>query len=187
MYPKIERIKRIRFSKKKSSKPKNLVVTCALPYADGDIHIGGVTSTYLPADIFVRYHKLIENEVVFVCASDDYGTPIMVAAEKQEISPEKFVSYWNERFKQDFSNLGIEFDIFDKTSSEENRALTEYFFLKLSEKGLISKQKVLESYCSKCLKFLPDRYVRGKCPYCGAIEQYSDGCVERNRKPKLFL
>lgn len=161
--------------------PNSLVVTCALPYADGDIHIGGVTSTYLPADIFVRYQRLLGNNVVFTCASDDYGTPILIAAENQGKKPEEFVSYWNERFQQDFLGLGIKFDIFDQTSSAENQKLTQHFFTKLNEKGFISKREVLESYCPKCLKFLPDRYVKGRCPYCGATEQYSDGCEKCGR------
>lgn len=164
-----------------AEEPQRLVVTCALPYADGDIHVGGVTSTYLPADIFVRYHKLVGNRVAFICASDDFGTPILIAAENQGRSPEEFVSYWNRRFRQDFSDLGISFDIFDKTSSNENIALTQYFFSKLYEKGFISKQEIREPFCPKCLRFLPDRYVRGTCPYCGAVEQYSDGCEKCGR------
>ncbi|MFH0847936.1 MAG: methionine--tRNA ligase [archaeon] len=164
-----------------SDGPEKLVVTCALPYADGDIHIGGVTSTYLPADIFVRYQRLLGSSVVFVCASDDYGTPILIAAENQGKQPEEFVSYWNQRFQQDFLGLGIKFDIFDQTSSTENQELTQYFFTKLHEKGFILKREVLEAYCPKCLKFLPDRYVKGRCPYCNAMEQYSDGCEKCGR------
>ena len=158
-----------------------LVVTCALPYADGDIHLGGITSTYLPADIFVRYHTSVGNEIVFMCASDDYGTPILIAAEKEGKSPQEFVSYWNKRFQLDFAGLGIKFDVFGMTSSDENRELTQHFFMKLRERGFISKQEVLEPYCNKCLKFLPDRYVKGTCPYCSAIEQYSDGCEKCGR------
>ena len=155
---------------------KRIVVTCALPYANGEIHLGHVTSTYLPADIFVRFCRLNGVEVAFVCATDDFGTPILIAAEQEGKTPEQFVAYWNRRDLQDFRDLSIIFDIFDRTSSRENVSLTQHFFTRLYEKGHIYEKEVLQPYCPKCLKFLPDRYVKGTCPYCGALEQYSDSC-----------
>lgn len=153
-----------------------LVVTCALPYANGEIHLGHVTSTYLPADIFVRFCRLKGIEAVFICASDDFGTPILIAAEQEKKTPEQFVSHWNQRDSEDLASLGIHFDIFDKTSSKENIELTQYFFRKLYEKGHIYAREILQLYCPTCQRFLPDRYVKGTCPYCGAVEQYSDSC-----------
>jgi len=116
-----------------------------------------------------------------VGATDDFGTPILVEAERQGTSPEKFVAHWNETDQKDYSDLGISFNIFYKTSSKENIELTQYFFKKLYEKGYIFKQVILQPYCENCKKFLPDRYVKGTCPYCGATDQYSDSCEQCGR------
>jgi len=155
---------------------KKIIVTSALPYANGEIHLGHVTSTYLPADIFTRFHRLKKNDAMHVCATDDFGTPILIKAEKEGKTPEQLVAYWNEKDKKDFKDFGISFDIFHQTSSKENVELTQYFFTKLNEKGYIYKKTITQAFCEKCQKFLPDRYVKGTCPYCGAKEQYSDGC-----------
>jgi methionyl-tRNA synthetase len=153
-----------------------LVVTCALPYANGEIHLGHLVSTYLPADIFVRFSRLSGAEVVFICATDDFGTPILIAAEQENKSPREFVAFWNQRDLMDFKDLAINFDIFDRTSSLENIQLAQHFFSQLYAKGHIYEREVSQSYCSHCRQFLPDRYVRGTCPYCGAADQYSDSC-----------
>jgi len=116
-----------------------------------------------------------------VGATDDFGTPILIEAEKAGKSPEEYVEYWNKIDQKDFSDFGISFDIFYKTSSKENVALTQHFFKTLYEKGYIFKKTILQPYCSKCKKFLPDRYVKGTCPYCGAIDQYSDSCEKCGR------
>jgi len=155
---------------------EKIIVTSALPYANGEIHLGHITSTYLPADIFTRFQRLKNNDVIHVCATDDFGTPILIKAEQENKKPEEIVAYWNKVDKKDFDDLGISFDIFYKTSSKENIELTQYFFLKLFEKKCIFKQKVQQLFCENCKKFLPDRYVRGTCSYCGAENQYSDGC-----------
>jgi len=155
---------------------EKIVITSALPYANGEIHLGHVVSTYLPADIFARYCRMKGYEVVFTCATDDYGTPILIKAEQEGKTPKEYVEYWNKRDLEDFTKLGISFDFFYKTSSEENLKLTQYFFLRLYEKGYIYSKEVEQPYCEKDKKFLPDRYVVGKCPYCGAEDQYSDGC-----------
>jgi methionyl-tRNA synthetase len=163
----------VNFEKKNKEK---IIVTSALPYANGEIHLGHVTSTYLPADIFTRFQRLKGNDVIHVCATDDFGTPILIRAEQERKSPEEFVAYWHEVDEKDFKDFGISFDIFDKTSSEENIKLTQHFFQKLHEKGFIFKKSVKQPFCEKCKKFLPDRYVKGTCPNCGAEDQYSDGC-----------
>jgi len=155
---------------------EKIVITSALPYANGEIHIGHVVSTYLPADIYARYCRMKGYEVVFTCATDDYGTPILIKAEQEGKTPREYVEYWNKRDLEDFTKLGISFDFFYKTSSEENLKLTQYFFLRLYEKGYIYSKEVEQPYCEKDKKFLPDRYVVGRCPYCGAEDQYSDGC-----------
>jgi len=126
----------------------------------------------------VRFRRLRGDKVIHVGATDDFGTPILVEAERKGINPEEFVAYWNEIDRKDFSDLGISFDIFYKTSSEENIKLTQYFFKKFYEKGYIYKQTISQPYCENCKKFLPDRYVKGTCPNpdCGATDQYSDSC-----------
>ncbi|UCE29270.1 MAG: methionine--tRNA ligase [Candidatus Bathyarchaeota archaeon] len=155
-----------------------VVITAGLPYADGEIHLGGITSTYLPADILARFFRLKGDKVVFACATDDFGTPILIQAEKERKSPEAFVAHWYKADKKDFDNLGISFDIFHQTSSNENIQFTQNIFKKLHEKGFIFNQLVSQPYCEKCRKVLPDRYVKGTCPHCKATDQYSDGCEE---------
>jgi len=158
-----------------------IVVTAGLPYANGELHLGGVASTYLPADILARYFRLRGDNAIYVCATDDFGTPILIEAEKEGKTPEEFVAHWHKVDSQDFKDLGISFDIFDKTSSEENVRLTQHFFNRLQERGFIFKQRVLQPYCENCKKVLPDRYVIGTCPYCNAEDQYSDVCEKCGR------
>jgi len=160
---------------------RRIIVTTALVYANGEIHLGHVTSTYLPADIFVRFCRLKGHDVVHVGATDDFGTPILIEAEKAGKSPEEFVAYWNEIDRKDYADFGISFDIFFKTSSKENRELVQHFFKKLYEKGYIFKRAILQPYCESDKKFLPDRYVKGTCPFCGATDQYSDSCENCGR------
>jgi methionyl-tRNA synthetase len=158
-----------------------IIVTTALIYANGEIHLGHVTSTYLPADIFVRFCRLRGCDIIHVSATDDFGTPILIEAEKEHKSPEEYVENWNKIDQKDFADLGISFDIFYKTSSKENIELTQHFFKTLYEKGYISRKTILQSYCENDKKFLPDRYVKGTCPYCGAQNQYSDSCEKCGR------
>ena len=152
------------------------MVTAGLPYANGEIHLGGVASTYLPADIYTRFRRLRGDTVVFVCGTDDHGSPIMIRAEEEEVSPEELVRHWHDRDTEDLTAAGIVFDLFHNTHSEENKRLTQEFFSKLHERGYIYEKTVEQWYCEKCAKFLPDRYVVGTCPYCGATDQYSDSC-----------
>jgi len=164
-----------------SGKLKSTIITAALPYANADLHIGHITSTYLPCDILSRYLRHGKARVLQVCASDDFGTPILIAAERAGKSTEDYVDYWRQRFDEDLRSLGICFDLFYKTSSEENVALAQRFFTVLYEKGYIYPTDVEQFYCEFDKKFLPDRYVKGKCPYCGALDQYSDGCENCGR------
>ncbi|MDA4133394.1 MAG: class I tRNA ligase family protein, partial [Thaumarchaeota archaeon] len=161
--------------------PRKVIITAALPYANNDLHLGHIASTYLPPDILYRYLKHGKAEAIMICASDDFGTPILIAAEKAGKRPEQYVAYWRERFQQDLSGLGIEFDLFYATSSEENVALTQHFFKELYKNGYIYSSQIDQFYCNVDKKFLPDRYVKGACPYCGALDQYSDGCENCGR------
>ncbi|HEV2139211.1 MAG TPA: methionine--tRNA ligase [Nitrososphaerales archaeon] len=160
---------------------QDVIITAALPYAYDDLHLGHVASTHLPPDILYRYLKLKGTKVIQVCASDDFGTPILIAAEKQGKNPCEYVAGWNARFKEDLGKLGIVYDLFDRTSSPENVELVQRFFTKLNENGFIFVSEINQFYCEYDLKFLPDRYVKGKCPYCGTEDQYSDVCENCGR------
>jgi methionyl-tRNA synthetase len=166
---------------------KGAVITSALPYANGEIHLGHIASTYLPADIFTRFLRLTGKKAYHICATDDFGTPILIKAEKEKKSPEEYVAVWNQRDYEDFSSLGISFDLFYKTSSKENVKFVQHVFKQLHENGHIYDQNVIQFYCTFDDKFLPDRYVIGKCPYCGAENQYSDLCEKCGRVPDQIL
>lgn len=166
---------------------KSAVITSALPYANGEIHLGHIASTYLPADIFTRFSRLNGIEAYHICATDDFGTPILIKAEKEKKRPEEYVAMWNNRDHEDFSSLGISFDFFYKTSSKENVEFVQYIFKKLRENGHIYDQNVIQFYCTFDGKFLPDRYVIGRCPNCGAENQYSDLCEKCGRVPDQIL
>jgi methionyl-tRNA synthetase len=162
-------------------KYKRFLITAALPYANGELHLGHIMSTYLPADILKKFLKLNGKEVIYVCATDEHGTPILIKAEQENKKPEEFVRYWHERDEEEFKRLGIEFDIFYKTHSNENKETAQEFFLKLYKKNYIIEKEVEQFYCENCKKFLPDRYVKGICPYCNSEEQYSDYCEKCGR------
>ncbi|MCZ6725390.1 MAG: methionine--tRNA ligase [Thaumarchaeota archaeon] len=162
-------------------KSERIIITSALPYANGEIHLGHAASTYLPADIFSRFCRLIGHKIYYICATDDYGTPILIRAEQENKTPQEYVAHWNEKHKTDFRDLGISFDFFYKTSSRENLELTQGFFRTLSSKNFIYLKKVSQLYCDNDAKFLPDRYVRGICVHCHAQDQYSDGCEKCGR------
>jgi methionyl-tRNA synthetase len=160
------------------------IITSALPYANGEIHLGHVASTYLPADVTTRFLKLNGVEAYYVCASDDFGTPILIQSEKEGKSPAEYVSYWNKRDYDDFTAFNIGFDYFYKTSSPENIAFVQDVFKKLNDAGHIYEKEIIQFYCSNDQKFLPDRYVKGTCPFCKAEDQYSDLCEKCGRVPE---
>jgi len=163
---------------------KKAIITSALPYANGEIHLGHVASTYLPADITTRFLKLNGVEAYYICASDDYGTPILIQAEREKNTPEEYVKFWNKRDYEDFTAFGIGFDLFYRTSSPENITFVQDVFRKLMENGHIYEKEIIQFYCKTDKKFLPDRYVIGRCPYCKAEEQYSDLCEKCGRVPQ---
>ncbi len=160
------------------------IITSALPYANGEIHLGHVASTYLPADVTTRFLKMNGVEAYYICASDDFGTPILIQAEKEKKTPQEYVEHWNKRDYEDFSAFDIGFDLFYRTSSPENIDFVQYVFNKLKENGHIYESEIIQFYCKNDKKFLPDRYVRGTCPYCKAEDQYSDLCEKCGRVPE---
>ena len=163
---------------------KKTIITSALPYANGEIHLGHVASTYLPADITTRFLKLKGVEAYYICASDDYGTPILLQAEKEKKDPQEYVKFWNKRDYEDFTAFGIDFDFFYRTSSPENIVFVQDVFKKLLANGHIYEKEIIQFYCKFDNKFLPDRYVIGTCPYCKAEDQYSDLCEKCGRVPE---
>jgi len=160
------------------------IITSALPYSNGEIHLGHVASTYLPADVTTRFLKQKGVEAYYICASDDFGTPILIQSEKEGKNPQEYVAYWNKRDLEDFSAFDIDFDFFYKTSSPENIEFVQYVFRKLQEAGHIYESEIIQFYCNNDKKFLPDRYVKGTCPYCNADDQYSDLCEQCGRVPE---
>ena len=163
---------------------KKAIITSALPYANGEIHLGHVASTYLPADVTTRFLKQNGVEAYYVCASDDFGTPILIQSEKEGKTPAEYVAHWNKRDYEDFSAFDIDFDYFYKTSSPENIEFVQNVFKKLNDAGHIYEQEIIQFYCNNDKKFLPDRYVKGTCPYCNAEDQYSDLCESCGRVPE---
>lgn len=157
------------------------LITAALPYANGDLHLGHAISTYVPVDIYARYKRLKGNNVIFICSSDDHGTPIALTAIQSNRSPEEQSQYYRMRQIEDFKMLNISFDSYHYTNSTENRELTERFLITAREKGYIYSGEVEQFYCENDKQYLPDRFVKGTCPYCGAPEQYGDACERCGR------
>ncbi|MHC4270906.1 MAG: methionine--tRNA ligase, partial [Planctomycetota bacterium] len=154
---------------------RKIVVTSALPYANGPIHIGHLVE-YLQTDIWVRFQKLCGNECYYFCADDTHGTPIMISAKNAGITPEKLIEGVHKEHLEDFSGFLIEFDNYYSTHSPENKELSELIFERLNEAGSIVKKDVEQAYCENCQMSLPDRYIRGVCPKCKTEEQYGDSC-----------
>ncbi|SFN94620.1 methionine--tRNA ligase [Xenorhabdus japonica] len=152
-----------------------LLVTCALPYANGPIHLGHILE-HIQADIWVRYHRMRGKEVHFVCADDAHGTPIMLKAQQIGISPEEMIAKVNLEHQQDFAGFAISYDNYHSTHSEENRALASKIYLELKKNGYIKNRTISQLYDPEKGMFLPDRFVKGSCPKCKAEDQYGDNC-----------
>ena len=157
--------------------PQTYLVTGALPYANGDIHLGHLVEA-VQTDIFVRFQKLLGNRAVYVCADDTHGTAIQINAMKKGITPQKLIAEIGERHKKDYAGFNIGFDIFYTTDSPENRYYAEFIYGKLREKGLIEEKEISQYYCEQDGRFLPDRFIKGICPNpkCQAPDQYGDVC-----------
>jgi methionyl-tRNA synthetase len=155
--------------------PRTALVTNALPYANGPLHLGHLVG-YVQADIWVRARRMAGETVHYVCADDTHGTPIMLAAEKAGTTPEAFIAGIQASHERDFADFGVAFDHYDSTNSAGNRALTETIYAKLDASGHVSRRSVAQLYDPVKGMFLPDRYVKGTCPNCGTPDQYGDNC-----------
>lgn len=155
--------------------PRDLLVTCALPYANGPLHLGHLVG-YIQGDIFKRAQRMSGNTVHFVCADDTHGTPIMLAAEKAGATPEQFIAEIQVGHEHDFAAFGVDFDNYGSTHSATNRSLTESIYSRLEASGHIQRRSVAQLFDPVKGMFLPDRYVKGICPNCGTPEQYGDNC-----------
>ncbi|GBR76240.1 methionyl-tRNA synthetase [Candidatus Termititenax persephonae] len=154
---------------------RKILVTSALPYANGSIHLGHLVE-YIQTDIWVRFQKLSGHECLFVCADDTHGTPIMLSAKRGGITPEELIARMQREHTEDFQAFNISFDNYYSTHSPENKELSEMFYAQAQAKGLIEEKEISQAYCEKCQLFLPDRFIKGTCPRCGAEEQYGDSC-----------
>lgn len=162
-------------TEKKTDSPRKILVTSALPYANGPIHLGHLVE-YIQTDIWVRFLKLQGHEVYYFCADDTHGTAIMIAARKEGITPDELVDRVQKEHMRDFELFGIKFDNYYTTNSPENRELSEYIYNKSKEKNRIARKNVRQLYCETDGMFLPDRFVRGNCPVCNSPDQYGDSC-----------
>ncbi len=154
---------------------RRILATAALPYANGPIHIGHLVE-YLQVDFWTRFQKMRGHECLYVCADDTHGTPIMVKSRELGIKPEELIAKSHRDHSQDFKDFGIQFDIYSSTNSDENRELANEIYLKMREARHTEIRGIQQLYCDHDKMFLPDRFVRGTCPNCGAIDQYGDTC-----------
>ena len=153
-----------------------IIVTSALPYANGPLHLGHLAGAYLTADFFVRYNRLKGEDVLFICGSDEHGVPITIAAEKEGVSPQDIVDRYHEWNKDTFQKMGISFDYYGRTSSAVHHETSQEIFIELYEKGFFKLKSEELFYDESTQMFLPDRYVKGECPNCGYGEAYGDQC-----------
>lgn len=157
-----------------------IFISCALPYANGPCHLGHLRSTYLPADIYARYNRMIGNDVLMVCATDEHGTPIAVKADNENKKPIEISKRYHDMIAEDIRSMNISLDNFTRTTDEKHYDIAQNFFLDLYNKGYIYKKDITQLFCENCNKFLPDRYVQGICPVCGA-EARGDHCEKCGR------
>jgi len=157
------------------TKKRKMVVTSALPYANGDIHIGHLVE-YVQTDFWVRFQKMRGHACVYVCADDTHGTPIMVRARTEGITPEELIARSYAQHTQDFSDFEILFDHYYSTNSEENRSFCNAIYEAMRKSGAVTTRRLPQLYCEQDAMFLPDRFVKGTCPKCGAEGQYGDSC-----------
>ena len=155
---------------------KKIMVTAALPYANGPIHIGHLAGCYLPSDIYVRYMRMRGRDVKFVCGSDEHGVPITIKAKNEGITPQEVVNRYHKMMQSAFEEFGISFDHYSRTSSEQHQKNAKEFFMNLYQKGALEAQDTKQYYDPEAGQFLADRYITGTCPKCGHDEAYGDQC-----------
>lgn len=163
-----------------NQKTRKILVTSALPYANGPIHLGHMVE-YIQTDIWVRFQKMRGHECYYVCADDAHGTPIMLRAGQEGITPEVLIAQTQSQHEADFNDFGIGFDHYYTTHSEENRELAQTIYRRLQAGGYINTRTITQAYDPVKKMFLPDRFIKGECPRCGAKEQYGDSCEECGR------
>lgn len=155
--------------------PRDILVTSALPYANGSIHLGHLVE-HIQTDIWVRFQKLRGNHCISVCADDAHGTPIMLKARDEGITPEALIGKFAQEHKRDFDDFLVDYDNYHSTHSDENRVLSEKIYQRLEQAGHISKRTIKQAFDPEKKMFLPDRFIRGECPRCGTADQYGDSC-----------
>ncbi|MFK5912836.1 MAG: methionine--tRNA ligase [Woeseiaceae bacterium] len=158
-----------------TEKTRQILVTSALPYANGSIHIGHMVE-YIQTDIWVRFQKIQGHTCTYVCADDAHGTPIMLRAQNEGITPEELISATDKEHRADFKDFNVNFDNFHSTHSDENREMVETIYTRLRDAGHIEKRTIKQAYDPEKEMFLPDRFIKGTCPKCGADDQYGDNC-----------
>ena len=157
------------------SQTRHIVVTAALPYANGDIHLGHLVE-YLQADFWARFHNMRGHRCVYLCADDTHGTPVMVRARREGLTPEALIAQSHAEHTRDFADFEVAFDCYSSTNCAENRKLANTVFRAMESAGCVTSRHLPQLYCEKDAMFLPDRFVKGICPRCGAAGQYGDSC-----------
>ena len=155
---------------------KRTLVTAALPYANGGVHIGHLAGVYVPSDIYVRYLRLKGEPVLFICGSDEHGVPVTMRARKEGCTPQDVVDRYHHLIKKSFEDFGISFDAFGRTSSETHHRVASEFFRHLYDKGVFLEKESEQYYDEEAKTFLADRYIMGECPHCHAEGAYGDQC-----------
>lgn len=155
---------------------KRTLVTCALPYANGPVHIGHLAGVYVPADIYVRYLRMKGEDVLYICGSDEHGVPITIKAKKNGVTPQDIVDKYHSIIKKSFSGLGINFDMYSRTTSKVHHKNASEYFKKLYEEGLFLEKESEQYFDKEANTFLADRYITGTCPKCGNEDAYGDQC-----------
>ena len=161
--------------------PRHVLVAVAWPYANGLSHLGHIAGAYLPPDVFARYHRLAGNEVLMVSGTDAHGTPITVTAEQQGITPREVVERYQPGYEEQWERLGISFDLFTTTMTENHHRVTQDVFRRLHAGGFIESRVSEQMYDPQVGRFLPDRYVEGTCPHCGNTGARGDQCDDCGR------
>jgi methionyl-tRNA synthetase len=156
--------------------PKRYTVTAALPYTNGPIHIGHLAGVYVPADIYTRYLRAQEKDVVFICGSDEHGVAISLKAKKEGISPKQVIDQYNQLIRESFDSFGITFDNYSRTSRSIHHQTAQDFFMDLDQKGIFEEKDSKQLYDPEAEQFLADRFVIGTCPICQHLEAYGDQC-----------
>ena len=160
---------------------ERILVAVAWPYANGSIHMGQTAGAYLPADIFARYHRMNGDEVLMVSGSDSHGTPVTLEAEKRGVSPEDVFKEYHDQFLDNWDRLGISFDLFTSTHTDNHASVSQDIFSSLYKNGHISKGTMMQPFCESDNRFLADRYVQGSCPHCSFETARGDQCDNCSR------